>query len=454
MDRIITYKTSPKSKMKDFKILLTDDVLVSNSGLVIASRILNDTIVFSRINRVSKIKKNIGVISDYDIIKVFIALIILGKPDYDSVEQYRNDKYFKKVLQLKHVPSSPTLRQRLETFSDEMWEELQWINAELLKQNYVEESRTINNLLYNVIDSDVTPMDNSKTKKEGVARTYKQVDGFAPMMSYVGKSGLMLNNELRNGDAHSNCEGTIKYFLRTIELMRHISETPMLMVLDSGNDDSKFLLMLKKEQVDFVIKRNLRRESREKYIEHAKTTAEGKDVVELYKGCTKYYSSWQRSIKEVNGEYIDIPLTVVVTEKLMDRQSQQLLIPEIEVEVYWNSLNVAAKEAEEIYHKHGTMEQYHSEFKSDLDLERLPSGKFNCNYTIMLLGMLSFNILRIIGNNLLKTNAVPGRRGKRLRLRTVILNVMYMAGQFIEHARQYFIKLFRGNLWTESFAMT
>jgi hypothetical protein len=439
--------------MKDFKILFTDDVYVSNSGLVIAARILNDVRVFSRINRVSKIKKHSGVISDYDIIKVFIALIILGKPDYDSVEQYRNDKYFKKALKIKKVPSSPTLRQRMETFSKEMWEELQWINAEILNQNFEGETRTINNQAYNVIDSDVTPMDNSKTKKEGVARTYKQVDGFAPMMSYVGKSGLMLNNELRNGDSHSNCEGTIEYFLRTIELMRHVSNSPILMVLDSGNDDSKLVSMLNNEQVDFIIKRNLRRESIEKYIEHAKSTADGKDVVELYKGCTKYYSEWQRSIKVERGEYLDIPISVVVTEKLMDKHSQQLLMPDVEVEVYWNSLDLSAKEAEEIYHKHGTMEQYHSEFKSDLDLERLPSGKFNCNYTIMLMGMLSFNILRIIGNKLLKTNAVPGRRGKRLRLRTVILNVMYMAGQFIDHSRQYFIKLFRGNLWTESFAM-
>jgi len=37
---------------------------------------------------------------------------------------------------------------------------------------------------YIPFDMDVSPMDNSKTKKEGVSRTYKGCDGFAPNMVY------------------------------------------------------------------------------------------------------------------------------------------------------------------------------------------------------------------------------------------------------------------------------
>ena len=33
------------------------------------------------------------------------------------------------------------------------------------------------------VDIDVTPMDNSKTSKQGVSRTYKGFDGYAPMMA-------------------------------------------------------------------------------------------------------------------------------------------------------------------------------------------------------------------------------------------------------------------------------
>jgi hypothetical protein len=106
---------------------------------------------------------------------------------------------------------------------------------------------------------------------------------------------------------------------------------------------------------------------------------------------------------------------------------------------------------EELYHNHGTSEECHSEFKSDLDLERLPSGKFSSNYTIMLFGMIAFNLLRIAGNELLETKNVPGKRGSRLRLRTVIQNIMYMAGQYIEHARSNILKIHRGYSWAPAF---
>ena len=49
------------------------------------------------------------------------------------------------------------------------------------------------------------------------------------------------------------------------------------------------------------------------------------------------------------------------------------------------------------YEDHGTNEQFHSEFKTDMDMERLPSGKFATNSLIITLGMLAYNILYTIG---------------------------------------------------------
>ena len=50
-----------------------------------------------------------------------------------------------------------------------------------------------------------------------------------------------------------------------------------------------------------------------------------------------------------------------------------------------------------LYADHGTHEQFHSEFKTDLDLERLPSGKFDTNYLVCQLAALAMNILRLMG---------------------------------------------------------
>ncbi|MEJ2064976.1 MAG: IS1380 family transposase, partial [Reinekea sp.] len=49
------------------------------------------------------------------------------------------------------------------------------------------------------IDADVTPMDNSGSHKEGVSRTYKDYDGYAPMAAYLGQEGYCLALELREG---------------------------------------------------------------------------------------------------------------------------------------------------------------------------------------------------------------------------------------------------------------
>ena len=54
-----------------------------------------------------------------------------------------------------------------------------------------------------------------------------------------------------------------------------------------------------------------------------------------------------------------------------------------------------------LYQRRGTSEQYHSEFKTDLDLERLPSGKFDTNALVLALAALAYNILRYIGQDTL-----------------------------------------------------
>jgi len=49
------------------------------------------------------------------------------------------------------------------------------------------------------VDIDVTPMDNSKTSKQCVSRTYKGFEGYAPMMAYIGTAGYAVNFELHEG---------------------------------------------------------------------------------------------------------------------------------------------------------------------------------------------------------------------------------------------------------------
>ncbi|SMC17818.1 hypothetical protein SAMN02746041_00403 [Desulfacinum hydrothermale DSM 13146] len=85
----------------------------------------------------------------------------------------------------------------------------------------------------------------------------------------------------------------------------------------------------------------------------------------------------------IDGRKLPHEIVFEVTERTMVK-GQLLAIPEIEVDTYWVSLkDLEAQEVIDLYHDHGTSEQLHPEIKTDLDLERLASGKFAANELIL-----------------------------------------------------------------------
>jgi hypothetical protein len=463
MLRIRSIATAHPAGMK-IVIEKTSSPLTSHAGLYHVGMFLKDQEFRSAIRNAIRHNRAYNAIDDVDIICCMLALYSLGKTDYDDIEQYRNDRFFRTAIGVKRVPSAAALRQRMETMPEEITVVLREFNmaiiaggfeqqvAERKKNRNHEETVEIDTVSYAIIDSDVTVLDNSDSKKEGVNWTYKKCDGYAPMISYIGRSGYMLNNELREGSMHSNCEGTAEYFTETITMARAVTDAPLLMVLDSGNDDRKLVDQFEGEEVFYVIKRNLRKESVENWLETAKQHMQyqrsGRD------GSTVYYASivrplWEEKEQE-NEENRQVRVVVVARERYWDADGQMLLVPEMRVETYWTNLACAETVVESVYHRHGTSEQYHAELKSDLGVERLPSGKFYPNMLHLLLAMLAFNILRRIGTTILLHGKIPGKRGNRLRLRTVLQNVMYMAGLIISHAGRMILRIFDGHAWSDA----
>jgi hypothetical protein len=74
------------------------------------------------------------------------------------------------------------------------------------------------------LDADMTPFDNSNTKKEGVSRTYKQTDGYAPMAAYLGCEDYCLELELRKGKQH--CQKGTPVLLARVLKKRGASPRP------------------------------------------------------------------------------------------------------------------------------------------------------------------------------------------------------------------------------------
>lgn len=52
---------------------------------------------------------------------------------------------------------------------------------------------------YIPLDIDVSVLEDTSSHKEGVAMSYHQVKGYAPIFCYAGKQGYMVANEMRPG---------------------------------------------------------------------------------------------------------------------------------------------------------------------------------------------------------------------------------------------------------------
>ncbi len=130
-----------------------------------------------------------------------------------------------------------------------------------------------------------------------------------------------------------------------------------------------------------------------------------------------------------------------VVERTIDKHGQCLAIPGIEIEGWWTSLQDSSWDVIDLHADHGTSEQFHSEFKTDMDIERLPSRYFATNALVLACSVLVYNILRYLGQNGLTGPDTPIRhKAKCRRIRTVMQELIYLAGKFIKIGRRLKIK--------------
>ena len=86
---------------------------------------------------------------------------------------------------------------------------------------------------------------------------------------------------------------------------------------------------------------------------------------------------------------------------------------------------------------HGISERFHSEFKTDLNLERIPSGKFPTNALMLTCAQLAYILVRWLGQQgLLGADTPPRNKAKRRRLRTVMQEIMDLAARLVRTARR------------------
>lgn len=417
--------------------------LVTHSGLALVGHLISRSGFDSKLNSFPHAKKSN--ISHADIIKSLAGVISVGKPSFEAIEEFRRDDFFAECMEINHVPSPETLRQRTEQFGSEMKQLLIDHSLELIKSNDTQISCCFGN--YVPLDLDVSPFDNSGTKKEKVSYTYKGHDGFAPIFAYLGQhEGYLINHELREGSQHCQ-KGTPSFLKASIRSAKKLTSKPILVRLDGGNDSRENIDICSENNVEWVVKRNPRKE-KDSWVElalEAGTVTEPREGKKIYRGFAEESHDGKRYVTAYE-----------VTERTVRADGQHLLFPDYSVDLYLTSLeHLSVENIVGIYHQHGTSEQFHSELKTDLDLERLPSGKFHANEIFLAVGALVYNVLRLIGQQSLNLNddlpteskAPMKKRVRRRRIRSVMQDIVYFAGSFSKRSRQFTISIWNKNPW-------
>lgn len=445
--------------MKTIHIEFSDERLITPSGLVFVGQILGKSNFVKKINRAPISNEYLQKqIKNGDILLTYIGMLCQGKPQYEAVREMMDDPdYYKYALGIAYaIPSAETLRQRFDMIGDSLRGDILQANIDMLREMKIEPAALENG--YVPVDIDVTPFDNSKTKKEGVSRTYKGFDGYAPIMAYIGTEGYFVNTQLRVGKQH--CQKETPDFLReTIELCRQLTDKPLLIRLDSGNDASENIGIFMEESyrynnVSFIIKRNPRQESKEEWLASVKDCCTNiqkpRDGKAVYIGQT--FRDVTYTLPNKTEKTAGIRTIYEITERTIDKHGQYFIVPDIELDTYWTNLPLSDQNIIDLYHAHGESEQYHSEIKTDMDVERLPSGKFDSNKLVLELTIIAYNILRIVGQESLKKRDDPGRKKvRRRRIRTIISNLMQFAGHLTEHAGRLVLSIGRSNRWRFTF---
>lgn len=381
-----------------------------------------------------------------DIVRSYLGLLVQGKSDFDAIENLRGDKFFKQALGIGLLPSSPTLRQRMDAQAAPLGGQVMPMIERLLARHSPD---------YGVLpcgwlplDIDTFAMDNSGTAKEGVGRTYAGIDGYCPLAAYLGSHGFCLDLVLRPGTQHS-AKHTDDDLRRIVPLAQRLSaagpQAPLLARLDSGFDSAALMACIEsmnaagQPQVDWIIKWNPRSTDAAQMADEL--DAAGTAWERPRTG--KRVATWEQTV-EVPGVQRTVRRVLRLVERTIGSRGQHLILPEYELDG-WTTTLPSRLDAEKIialYADHGTHEQFHAEFKTDLDLTRLPSGKFDTNALVCRLAALAMNILRLMGQRgLLGPDAPVRHEAKRRRIKTVMQELIYRAGRLIEHGRQMVLGL-------------
>lgn len=157
--------------MTDFIIKKLSYDLTSNAGLALVGQFIKRMGISRRVDRQFPVR--VSGIANSNVLNSYLGLLVQGKNDFDAIEAFRSDDFFKRSLGIGAVPSSPTMRQRMNTHAASWFGLVDELNEQLLSPKGAGFAVDFGALPcgYMPMDWDTFVMNNDGSKKEDVGRT-------------------------------------------------------------------------------------------------------------------------------------------------------------------------------------------------------------------------------------------------------------------------------------------
>ncbi len=418
--------------------------LTGMSGLVLVGALLKRFTAFQG-DFNARFEKGPGGIPYGDVLIPALAMLCTGKSDFEAVRHLQGAAWAARALQVDRIASPETVRQNLDRLGDQCLsmsrEIIETAMLDVLRNAEMKPSPLWTGHV--ALDIDTSPQDNSKTRKQGIGRTYKGFDGYCPILAYAGLEGFLIGSEFRTGTQHSQ-KGAPAFIRQQIQRLRSLGVDRVLVRLDSGFDAADTMLAIQAETAEFVISANPRGEDEQQWLDQAMALPKSAWIrLQDTRNLRIAYLERLETRKNKDGQEILVRRIVRVKKRL------EILVAEedghapilgrrvvFEVGSSWSSnLDLSAPTIARLYEDHGTSEQFHAELKGELDLERMPSGKFNTNALVFHLGCLAYNLLRVLA---IKGKGVFQHRhpSKWRRLKIVIQELILVPARFLGGSNQ------------------
>ncbi len=386
-----------------------------------------------------------------DVARLMIAMLCLRHTHFEDAREFERDTLVRAIA---GTPISPeSLRQKLDILAACPEAERIVCEAALqaASQAAMQDAACGDRRLI-PLDIDPTPLDNRGSKKEKTGRTYDSGWGYCPMTSFVGTVPLF--PELRPGPQHS-IKGTPDFMKRCLAGTDSlcIPREMLLFRADCGLDGIGLVEFLLDAGVPFIIKRNARgagRLSGAALLAKAKAAGAAPEEDGKIRGRRYYRLEIDDCPPALKGRNLRCIAEVRTSEFMPD--GTRYISEELgaEAATWWTSLPDAdPRTVVMLYHDHATMEQHHGELKTDMGIERLPSGKFETNRLYLQLAYVAMTVNRLIGDRAAACDPSlsprPSRPApKRLRMRTILKRYVFVPCRLVWTGRRFKIVLTSG----------